>query len=73
MLVGDLIYNNDFDVNCGYKVYKVEEDQCWDEGILVYEAEECNKPYDSVLDLKITYITWNFSENCLVIEAKKNN
>lgn len=69
MLIGDLIYSNDFDINCHYIVYGCrEENVTWDEAKVLYDNEkDFSKPLDWILDLKVKYIT--LGENCIVIEA----
>ena len=71
MLVGDLIYNNEFDCNCNYEVYDCSEnDKEWGNGAELLVSTKRNgfqKPLDSVLDMKIKYITIN--NNVLIIEA----
>lgn len=70
MLIGDLIYSNDFDINCHYVVYDCrKENVTWDEAEVLYDNEkDYSKPLDWILDLKVKYIT--LAENCIVIEAK---
>ena len=73
MLVGDLIYNNEFDCNCNYVVYDcTEEGKQWgnDEDIIhSTKRDGFSKPLDSVLDMKIKYITTN--DNMIIIEATR--
>jgi hypothetical protein len=71
MLVGDLVYNNDFDCNCNYEIYDCTEDgKQWGnstELIFSTKVDEFKKPLDSILDMKIKYITT--SETTIIIEA----
>lgn len=76
MLVGDLIYNDDFDCNCNYEVYDCTEDGVlWDEGAeIVHSTMDGNfrrKPLDKVLDMEIKYITTNVEYASIVIEARR--
>lgn len=71
MLVGDLIYNGDFDCNCNCEIY-----DCTEDGITWHEAPKIYfhngsyiKPLDSILDMKIKYITTD--DNMIIIEATK--
>ena len=72
MLVGDLIYNDDFDCNCNYEVYDCAEDgKQWGDGAELVFSTSVNgfkKPLNSVLDMKIKYITTN--NNAIIIEAE---
>ncbi len=72
MLVGDLIYNDDFDCNCNYEIYDCTEDgKQWGDGAELIFSTIINgfkKPLNSVLDMKIKYITTN--ENAIIIEAE---
>ena len=36
MLVGDLIYNDDFDVNCNFDIYDCSDDKDWSEANLIH-------------------------------------
>ena len=72
MLVGDLIYNNDFDVNCNYEIYDcTEEGKPWYESEMIYGTmrDGWKKPLDKILDMKIKYITTNHQS--IVIEATR--
>ena len=71
MLVGDLIYNNDFDCNCNYEIYDcTEEGKTWYDAELIFSTrrEGWIKPLDSILDMKIKYITTNLG---IIIEATR--
>lgn len=73
MLVGDLVYNNDFDCNCNYEIYDCTEDGTqWGDGAKLIFSTIVNgfkKPLDSILDMKIKYITT--SELTIIIEATR--
>lgn len=72
MLVGDLIYNNDFDVNCNYEIYDcTEKGRTWYDSkmILGTMRDGWKKPLDKILDMKIKYITTNHQS--IVIEATR--
>lgn len=67
MIVGDLISNNDFDVNCNFEVYSYQ----WnDEGKLLWNTirDGYSKPPCALLDKKISYITVNRETGAIVIE-----
>ena len=71
MLVGDLIYNDDFDCNCNYVIYDCTEEglQYGDGAEVIFSTKTDGfvKPLDCILDMKIKYIT--ISERRLIIEA----
>lgn len=73
MLVGDLVYSNDFDCNCNYEIYNCTENgKQYGEGAEIIFSTKIHgyqKPLDSILDMKIKYITTN--ENAIVIEAAR--
>lgn len=73
MLVGDLVYNDDFDCNCNYEIYDcTEEGKQWGDGaevIFSTKTDGFKKPLDAILDMKIKYITTN--ENAIIIEATR--
>lgn len=73
MLVGDLIYNDNFDCNCNYQVYDcTNPDVQWGEGaglLHCTKRDGYHKPKDEILDMEIGYITTH--DNILIIEAKK--
>lgn len=74
MLVGDLVYNDDFDCNCNYIIYDCTEPDvqhwCSNAKILFDTARDgYGKPLDAILDMKVKYIT--LSNNQLIIEACK--
>jgi hypothetical protein len=73
MLVGDLVYNDDFDCNCNYEIYDcTDEGKQWGDGaevIFSIKANGFKKPLNRVLDMKIKYITTN--ENSIIIEATR--
>ena len=74
MLVGDLIYNNDFDCNCNIEIYDCTEDglQYGDGAEMIFSTtrDGWHKPLDSILDMKIKYITTN-KDMAIVIEATR--
>ena len=73
MLVGDLVYSDYFDCNCNYEIYDcTEEGKQWGDGAELIFSTSVNgfkKPLNSVLDMKIKYITTN--EMAIVIEATR--
>lgn len=70
MLVGDLIYSNDFDCNCNIEIYDCTEDglQYGDGAEMIFSG--WSKPLNSILDMKIKYITTN-KDMAIVIEATR--
>lgn len=74
MLVGDIVYNNNFDCNCNYAVYDCSGKDTFhdDGGKLVFSTlrDGYGKPLDTTLDLQVKYITT--SDNVLIIEGAKN-
>ena len=71
MLVGDLVYNNDFDVNCNYEIYDCTNVESWHEAEMIYGTmrDGWSKPLNKILDMKIKYITTNHQS--IVIEAAR--
>lgn len=73
MLVGDLVYSDDFDCNCNYEVYDCTEDgKQWSDGaelIFSTKVDGFKKPLNDLLDMEIKYITTN--ENAIIIEAAR--
>lgn len=73
MLVGDLVYNDDFDCNCNYEIYDcTENNKQYGDGAEIIFSTKINgfkKPLNSILDMKIKYITTN--EYTIIIEATK--
>lgn len=76
MLVGDLIYNDDFLVNTNVAVFLFDcsgTDASWHEKEAVFDSRRdgWHKPLAAILDLKIKYITTD--DNCIIIEGEKRN
>ena len=74
MLVGDLIYNDDFDCNCNVDIYDcTEENAQWGEGgKKIYSTNsDHHKPLDAILDMKIKYITVDIKTCSIVVEATR--
>lgn len=73
MLVGDLVYNDNFDCDCNYRIYDcTSEDVHYNNGAkCVHDAvkQGNHKPLDSILDMQVSYIT--IFKNCLIVEATK--
>ena len=72
MLVGDLVYNDDFDCNCNYEIYDcTDHDKQWGNEAPIFSTNVhgYRKPLDSILDMKIVYITTH--ENAIIIEAAR--
>lgn len=71
MLVGDLIYNDDFDVNCNYSIYDCTEGKAHNDGAEIIFSTKTDgfiKPRPKILDMEISYIT--IEDSTIVIEAK---
>lgn len=74
MLVGDLIYNDDFLVNTNVAVSDCSgTDASWHEKEAAFDSRRdgWHKPLAAILDLKIKYITTD--DNCIIIEGEKRN
>ena len=72
MLVGDLVYSDDFDCNCNYEIYDGTDGKQWGDGAeLLFSTiiHGFRKPLNEILDMKIKNVTIN--ENVLVIEAAR--
>ena len=73
LLVGDLVYNDDFDCNCNYEIYDCTEDglQYGDGAEVIFstKVDGWRKPADSILDMKIKYITTD--KYTIVIEVTR--
>ena len=71
LLIGDLIYNNDFDCNCNYAIYDCTNGTSWhdEEAIFSTVRDGWHKPLDQILDMKIGYITTD--KDVIVIEATR--
>lgn len=71
MLVGDLVYNDEFDYNCNYEIYDCTEDgiQYGDGAEVIFSTkiDGWHKPLAEILDMRIKYITT--SEYTIIIEA----
>ena len=68
MILSDLIFDTEMDVNCKYKVYECSKGSTTHhDAPLVYSSEDINKPLDSLLDERIQYIT--IINNTLIIEV----
>ncbi len=70
MLVGDLVYNDAFDLNCNYDIYDCTSCGTWSNGgkvVFSTKADGLKKPLSYILDMQIKYIT--VSDGCVKIEA----
>ena len=65
MLVGDLVENREFDVNCNFEIYDcTEKGSDWqNEGWVI--------PNDKILAMRVQYIALDIERKALVIEAGK--
>lgn len=70
MLVGDLIYSDDFDANCNFAVYDCHDGKLWNESPVLFSTlkDGYGKPLDKILDMHVRYLT--ITDNVLIIEAK---
>lgn len=73
MTVGDIIYNDNFDFNANYAIYKCKPDMCWDETEPFFSTlkDGYDKPLDAILDtildMPVKYLT--IHDNVLIIEV----
>lgn len=75
MLLKDLIQNPDFDCNCHYSIYDMSNlkgtTKSWHDIQPVYNSRyNTDKPPDSLLNMKIGYITLDMIKHTLVIEVE---
>lgn len=71
LLVGDLIFDDDVELNCHYAVYDCRYGESWQKAEVLYDSETDKfKPLDIILDMRVKNI--NISENKLIIEATEN-
>lgn len=73
MLIRNLIQNNDFDLECNYKIYDCTNDDVdWNNAELLYSSmhDDCSQ---KILDMKIKYITFDVEAKYLIIEATRNS
>ena len=75
MLVGDLVYNDDFDTNTNYAVFDCSDntEETWHDKDPVFDTRKdgWRKPPAAILDMKIKYITTD--GDCIIIEGKNRN
>lgn len=73
MLVGDLIYNDEFDCNCNYEIYDCTEDgkQYGDGAKVIFstKTDGFRKSLNEILNMKIKYITTDVYT--IIIEATR--
>lgn len=71
MLVGDLIYNDDMDFNCNYRVYDCRECESWQKAPLLFDTKRdgFKKPMDWILDLRAKCMV--IHNNCAIIETDR--
>ena len=70
MIIGDIVYNDTFDFNANYAIYKCDENTTWDEAgkpIFSTKYNGYGKPLATILDLKVKYVT--IRDNTLIIEV----
>ena len=74
MLVGDLIYNDDLDINANVAVFDCSGTEAsWHAKEAIFESRRdgWHKPLAAILDLKIKYITTD--GDCIIIEGEKRS
>ena len=60
MLVGDLVYSDDFECNCNYDIYDGSDGKRLEDGaklIFSTKRDGFKKPLDRILDMKVKHIT----------------
>lgn len=70
MLVGDIIYNDNFDFNANYAIFQCNKKEVWyDKDKPIYSTAQngYSKPPAKILDLSVKYLT--ISDNVLIIEV----
>lgn len=69
MTVGDIIYNDNFDFNANYAIYKCKPDMCWDETEPFFSTSKdgYDKPLNAILNMPVKYLT--IHDNVLIIEV----
>lgn len=69
MIVGDLIYNDDFNIDCDFEVYDCRIAENWQTAPLLFSTliNGGHKPLDSILDMRIKLIT--ICESRIIVEA----
>lgn len=69
MTVGDIIYNDNFDFNANYAIYKCKPDMCWNETEPFFSTSKdgYDKPLNAILNMPIKYLT--IHDNVLIIEV----
>ena len=71
LCVGDLIFDDDVELNCHYAVYDCRYGESWQKAEVLYDNETDKfKPLDIILDMRIKNIS--ISENKLIIEATED-
>ena len=70
MLVGDIVYNDNFDFNANYAIYEYKASKPWYELEPVFSTMKDGfiKPLDRILDMKVVYVT--ISGEVLIIEGR---
>lgn len=72
MIVSDLIYNDDIEIDCDIEIYDCTTQTRKDGAKKVYSTKSMpHKPFDNVLDMKVTLITINAVTKTLIVEATK--
>ena len=66
MLVGDLVYNDNFDCDCNYKIYDCTAADAHYDTV----RDGNRKPLDAVLDMQVLYLT--VTGCTIIIEAGRN-
>ena len=75
MLVGDLVDNHEFDINCNFEIYDcTKRGTDWNDGgkkIFSTIDDGCVIPGDKILEMRVQYMTLDLSRQAIVIEAGK--
>ena len=58
MTVGDIIYNDNFDFNANYAIYKCKPDMCWDETEPFFSTSKdgYDKPLNAILNMPVKFL-----------------
>ena len=75
MLVGDLVDNHEFDINCNFEIYDcTKRGTDWNDGgkkIFSTIDDGWVIPGDKILEMRVQYMTLDLSRQAIVIEAGK--
>lgn len=75
MLVGDLVDNHEFDINCNFEIYDcTKRGTDWNDGVKkIFSTIDDGWviPGDKILEMRVQYMTLDLSRQAIVIEAGK--